>query len=69
MTIHPKLIEMVARVILETQDANASVRTAAVFVIEALRPLMERIANDCDLTEPASLTVARHLAADPEVKP
>ena len=67
MTIHPKLIEAVAKVIWETR--NYSTNGKAVAVIEFLIPLMEQIADDEEYQEPASLVVARHLAADPEVKP
>ena len=65
-TIHPKLIEMMAGVILET--CYESLDDRAIAVIEALHPLMERIAADGSRLEPTSLTVARHLAADQETK-
>ena len=66
-TIHPQLLKAVANAIRENYHLFAEGKAPA--VIEALRPLMERVAAHGSRLEPASMTVARHLAADPEVKP
>ena len=78
-TIHPKLIETVAKAVCcpdgcELPEFHCTALAAEssdpfTAVIEALRPLMERIAAYGSRLAPASLTVAHHLAADPKVKP